>query len=84
MTAIEVGVISVIATSFIGVVSYAVGVSKGESQKRNRMYKRLDEHKAYIDNKFVRTELCDEKTKAIPRIEKKLDKLLEKNGIARE
>lgn len=78
MTTVEVSVISVIVTGVVGVLGYSAGISKGESSKRRRMYERLDEHKEYIDDTFVRKDICSERTK---RIEDKLDKLLEKNGI---
>jgi len=56
-----------------------------EEEKRSRIYTRLDEVKSQVEGKFVAKDICTVvhkfATEKLDKIEMKLDKLLDKNGI---
>ncbi len=74
-----------IGTSIIGITGFVIGNSRSEASKRQRIYERMDDIKKSNEQTYVRKDVCELQHKytneALARIESKVDKLLQKNGL---
>jgi len=70
-----------VCTAVVGIAGFVIGNSRAETRARGRVYERLDEVRDDAESTYVRKDICEEKTKRMESIERKLDRLLQKNGI---
>jgi hypothetical protein len=85
MTLAEAGTVGGILMTIIGICGFVLGNNNSTNNTKSRFFQRLDEVKKDIEDKFVQKNVCEMQHKytneKLESIEKKVDKLLERNGI---
>lgn len=77
----EIAMMITFGGSMLGIVGFVIGNTRSETEKRSRIYTRIDEVKKMNDETFVRKDICHTHHEYLDRtlknIEGKLDKLLQ-------